>query len=302
MKRYRLGWAVVIALATVFLGLLSAGWGGAEDAIRPDGLQIGVLCSLFGDTPEPMMQAMMRPFKVLLEAQTGIHPQVVLASDTEQLGQQLKEGKVQLGVLHGVEFAWLRQANPRIKPLVIAVNEQRILRAYLLVSHGNDASTLADLKGKPLALARFNREHCALFLERHCKTCGAPSDRFFSKVTRAPDGEEALDQVVRGTAAATVVDGVTLDAYRQQKPACFAKLKTLQQSEPFPAAVLAYRLGGLEEATVGRIRDGLLQANQTPNGRLLLKMCRMTGFESIPADYERLLEDIAKVYPPRNAP
>ncbi len=54
------------------------------------------------------MQVIMRPFKSLLETQTGMTGQLVSGGDAQHLGQHLKEGDIHLGVFHGVEFAWAK--------------------------------------------------------------------------------------------------------------------------------------------------------------------------------------------------
>jgi hypothetical protein len=78
---------------------------------------------------------------------------------------------------------------------------------------------------------------------------------------------------------------------------CFARLKTIKVSEAFPAAVVACNSATLDEATLQKFRDGMAKANQTAVGRQLLAACRLTGFEPIPADYQKLVAEIIKSYP-----
>ena len=66
---------------------------------------------------------------------------------------------------------------------------------------------------------------------------------------------------------------------------------------PFPAAVVAYCPGALDESVLQRFRDGMTRANQTLVGRQLLAACRLTGFEPVPAEYHKWLEAILKAYP-----
>jgi hypothetical protein len=42
----------------------------------------------------------------------------------------------------------------------------------------------------------------------------------------------------------------------------------------------------------------MIAARSTERGRSLLKLCRITTFEGIPADYEKTVADILKAYPP----
>ena len=159
------------------------------------------------------------------------------------------------------------------------------------------ASGFADLKGKPLALARCTREHCHLYLEHRCLECGQEPSHFFSAITTPQSVEDALDDVVDGVVQAAIVDGVSLACYERRKPARFNQLKAIQRSELFPAAVVAHRPGTLDDATLNRFREGLIQANKGALGRQFLTLWKLTAFEPVPADYEQTLAEILKAYP-----
>lgn len=258
-------------------------------------IQIGVANSLFRDTPPSLIHILSQPLKTLMESQTGLTGDLQLAGDASSLAQKLKEQKIQLGVFHGFEFAWAQQKNPDLRPLVIAVCEHRLLHAHLIVQKDDPASTWDDLKGKVVALPRRSREHCHLYLARRCP--GSSPAQFFSRVTAPATPEDALDDVVDGTAQAAIVDRCALDKFQADKPGRCKRLRVLRQSEAFPAAVVAYQAGTLDEATLQRFRAGMVGADKTSRGKELLKMCRITNFEDVPADYAQLLLDIARAYP-----
>jgi ABC-type phosphate/phosphonate transport system substrate-binding protein len=165
------------------------------------------------------------------------------------------------------------------------------------VRSDNEASSIADLKGKVLSLPRYSREQCRLYLNRICREYGAEPPRFFARIVASPTMEDALDDVVRGKIQAAMVDGVSLECYEQVKSACFARLKVLKQSEIFPAAVIAYRQGALQADTLKRFRDGMIGASQNERGRDLMAMWKLTGFEDVPADYAQTLANILRAYP-----
>src|SRR5205823_3394543 len=95
-----------------------------------------------------------------------------------------------------------------------------------------------------------------------------------------------------------IVERVSLDRYQQNKPARSEKLRILHQSETFPASVIAYYPGALDDSILKRFREGLVTADRSERSKELLKMCRITGFEEVPGDYEQLLLEIVKAYPP----
>src|SRR5258708_1343500 len=131
--------------AAVVAAALVSGPAPGEDMAPAPAVRIGVVGSLFRDTPEPMVQPLMRPFKSLMGAQTGLTGQVVSGGDAESLGGQLAKDKVQLGVFHGFEFAWARLKHPALKPLMIVVNQHRTQKAHLVVRADSTVAGFADL-------------------------------------------------------------------------------------------------------------------------------------------------------------
>ena len=282
------------SLATALATTAASG----EDPAPSNTIKVGVIGSLFRDLPEPVFQALAKPLKTLLDSQTGRTSQLVCGGDAEYLGGQLAKDRVQLAVFNGFEFAWARLKYPEIKPLMIAVNQHQHLKAVLVTNRDSPVAMWANLQGKTLALPRLSREHCRLFLERRCEGCGQKAEAFFAQITRSLDVEDALDAVVDGQVNAAVVDGVSLDNFQKRKPGRFARLKIVQESETFPCAVLAYHPGALDETFVKKFRDGMVSTSQTRRGQQLLTLCQLSGFEHIPEDYEQLLTEIARAYPP----
>jgi ABC-type phosphate/phosphonate transport system substrate-binding protein len=298
MKAYRRLGVAILVVAAGLAGLVPAPKAAGEEMMRTSPVRIGLVATLFRDTPDTLVHAIMRPFKSLMESQTGLSGNLVPGIPPADLAQQLKDDKVQLGVFHGFEFAWARQKYSDLKPLMIAINKQRHLRAHLIVRDDVPAASFADLQGKSLAIPRRTREHCRLFLERRCEAGGRPAKEYFGKIVVPATAEEAVDDVASGTVQTVLVDGVFLDWYRQNKPSRFARLKTVQQSEVFPPTVVAYYANALDEATLQRFREGMIAAKDNPRSRQLMSFCQITAFEPIPEDYEQLLTTIAKAYPP----
>ncbi len=288
-----------MALAGIALALVLSGPGATTAGARvkagaDNTLRIGLVGSLFRDAPESMVRAVMQPFATVMEAQTGRTGELVNGGDALHLGGMLANGKADLGVFHGIEFAWAQQKYPELQPLVVAVNRQSHLYAVVLVRCDSKAERLADLKGRSLAVPRFTREHCYVFLERHC---GRLAD-FFGKITRPANIERALDDLVDGKVEAVVADGVGLASYQKRKPARFDRLRALKKSEVFPATVIAYRKGAFDPATIQRFREGLLGVGGTAIGRQLLTLWQITAFEAVPDDYRQTVAEIVKAYPP----
>ena len=69
----------------------------------------------------------------------------------------------------------------------------------------------------------------------------------------------------------------------------------------FPAPIVAYQEGGLDDAAVRAFRDGFMKTQQSARGRMVLMLWKLTGFESVPDDYPQLLDKVAKTYTPPRA-
>jgi ABC-type phosphate/phosphonate transport system substrate-binding protein len=273
----------------------------ADDKPQSSTLRIGTTKSMFRDTPAPLVQFAMRPFKAMLESETGMKGEIVMGGEAEQLGQDLTDNKVQLGVFQGIEFAWARLKNPKLQPLIICVNKEKFVKAVVLVRADSEIDAVGDLHGKDITLPRMSREHCHLFLQRRCADPEVAPEKSFNKIITPANAEDALDDVVDSVVSGAVVDLAALEAYKASKPGRAGKLKVLLQSEPFPCGIVACNPGTLDEATIGKIKTALLNAGKTQQGKNFLEMCRITGFQPVPDNYEQLFKDVAKAYPPTPA-
>jgi ABC-type phosphate/phosphonate transport system substrate-binding protein len=284
-------------LTLIALNLTPAAAGRSE----PASVRIGLVKTLFRDVPALLIPIGLRPMKALMESQTGVGGDLMPSGDYDKLARQLKDDEVQLGVFHGVEFAWAHEKYPTLKPLVIIVNGPAYLRAHLVVRADSKIASGANLKGKIVELPRMSSEHCRQFLEHRCCPTGELPEKFFAQVIGSSNAADALDDVVDDDAQGVVVDEVVYEAYQKSKPGRAAKLKTVQQSEAFPCAVMAYQPGVLSDRILDAFRDGLIAAKENPKAQTLLKANRVTGFEAVPSGYEKSLRDIAKAYPPPSA-
>lgn len=260
-------------------------------------VKIGMVDSLSRGLPPALIRLVMTPFKALMEAKTGMTGNIVEGGEPLALAKKMADDEVQLGVFHGHEFAWAKARYPKLTPVAICVNKTRTVRVHLVVHKSSAAKAVEDLKGKVVALPRTNRDHCRLFFESRCIGEECKPEEFYKELVRATDGEDALDRLFAGTAEAAVVDSVTLEAYKNDKPGRGKGLRTVKQSEAFPAGVIAYYSGRFAEADVRNFRAGLLDAKNTAKGRVMLEMLKLTAFEAAPADYDATLKAIAKAYP-----
>jgi ABC-type phosphate/phosphonate transport system substrate-binding protein len=299
MRRTRLGSGLsALVLVLVLLVPFLASTPGQAANHQRGSLRIGLVGSLFRNTPEALIQIMMGPFKSLMVSQTGLRGEIVSGGEYDALAEKLKEGKVDLGVFHGVEFAWARMKHPELEPVFICVNHHHSLRAFLVVRSDGKVTKPALLAGKRVGLPATSKEHCRLFLSRRCVRPGTTPEKFFSALNNPFDTEEALDNLIYRLSDAAIVDAVEWEHYQKIKPGVARRLRVLLESEPLPCGVVAYHAGQLPKEQVKRFRDGMIRARSTRKGRQLLRLSRLTSIEPVPADYDAQLAAALKAYPP----
>jgi ABC-type phosphate/phosphonate transport system substrate-binding protein len=262
-------------------------------------VRVGMPASMFRDVKPAVFTALSKPFYTLVETQTGLKCDLALIQTADEMREQLEAGKLQFGVFHGFEFGWMKQKSPSLQALMIAPPQYRPLRGLVVVSQDSEAVTLADLKGKTVALPQGTREYVRLYLTRQCQSAGHSPDAFFSQVTTPVNSDTALHEVVDGKGVqAAIVDGGMLQGYKERFSGRAKRLRVMLSSENFPEAVVVIRPGLIDEDTVRRFRQGMSTAHATPLGRQLLALYSMAGFQPLPPNYEQQLTEIGKAYPP----
>lgn len=263
---------------------------------NPASMRIGLTGSLFRDLPDALLQVVMRPFRAVMEEQTGLSGTLVSVKDASLLAQQLQNNQVQLGVFHSHEFAWLKAKNPNLTPLMFAVNSKQPLESMIVIRQDCSISGVPELSGKSVLLPKSVRETTHLFANRRCTLLGKPL-RKYCEVKVVNDSDDALDQVVDRQADAAVVEKHQWEAFKEDKPGRSNQLKIVLSSEVFPPAVIAYIPGNLQKDAVERFRQGMLQAKNNRRAADLLQLVRITSFEPVPETYEATLANLLKDYP-----
>lgn len=279
-----------IALMSVALFLILASGVPAQDKAA---VKIGMMDSLFEEKDEKTIFAQMEPFSEHVKKRSGVEGEFVVVKGIESMAKELKAGKIHLAVLQGIEYGWVLQECPDCKPLIIAVTDSPTLKAHVLVAVDSPIKSLADLKGQALAMPRRAPPYTRLYVEREIKD---DPDRFF-KLSTTDNTDAAIEAVVEGKAQATIVSSGALDVYKQLKPGRFKRLKVLEESADFPAAVVIYRPGQGREKELAQFKDALLKAGDNAEGRQMLTLWRLSGFQEVPKDYQKIVEEIVKRYP-----
>lgn len=263
-------------------------------------IHIGLVNAFFNDVPPTLIDIAVEPFGIMMKQTTGFEGKLSHKDDAFEVARKLNDNHLQIGVFHGHEFAWMQQKYPKLTPLMVAVNQYRDVRAFVIVHKNNPARSIADLRGKAFDMPEGTKEHCRICLGKHC-TDNATRDpkAFFKTIEKSKSSIAALDNVFRGKMEAVLVDTIALEFYKEIKGAAFFQynLRVLQQSESFPAPVIVYKEGMLDNVTLKKFRDGLANAHKTPDGQDMMKMWQIDRFEDCPKNYPQQLATTLKAYP-----
>lgn len=260
-------------------------------AAAPSPVRIGMVRTFFNDVPRPLVDLVTEPFGAVMKEATGLQGELLAGGEVFEVGRQLNDGELHLGVFHSFEFAWLQTRYPALKPLMVAVNPQKQVRVYMVVRKDSAAQQFTDLKGQVISLPKRSKEHSKIFLDRHAPECQPAS------IVASANVEVGMDDVCRGAIAGVVVDTMSLEFYRDLKPGCFAKLRVLHESDLFPPPVIVYREGGLDASVLTKVRQGLTNAHNLELGREMMKLWKIGAFQQMPENYGPSLVDMIKLYP-----
>lgn len=281
--------ACVVVLLSASLPLAQAGEPGVKSPIL-----IGMAETMLVDIAESERDILKKTISDLMKEFTGLQGELTIEKSIDDLASKLESKKLHLGVFQGVEFAWVQKKHPGLKPLMVSTSdekEKRFLYAQVLVRKDSGIKDFEGLKGKSVAFPQKTREHVRIFVDRN------GGKESFKAIT-VKSVETALDMLLTEKVNAVVADKNGVDFYAQRiRPGAFKTLDVVRTSEPFPAGVLVYNEGGLNEKTLARVQKGLRKANSSDRGQELMQKWGIVSFDAVPGEYQSDLDAILKAYP-----
>ena len=279
-------------LVLVCLGGLLAG--AAPARAEDNVIRIGMPTTIFRDIPPTFHNMAKRPFQAIMKTLVDAKGEIDIVPDPLDVAARLAEGKFDLAVFQGHEFAWAQSKYPDLIPLVIACQTRDVpMQAMIVVRKDHAATCLGDLSGSKVSFPEPTRDHCRVFLNREYGNCKA----LFADVLTPMTIHDGLEDVIRGKADVTVIDKAAWESDKLMYSARINKVKVIAVSEVFPVGVIAYRKGGLTPALLEKFRDGLVRVNSDAQGKFLMSQMKLRGFEAPPKDYATQFAMILKAYP-----
>lgn len=258
-------------------------------------LRIGISKSIFRDVPPALASVAGQPFQDLMKEQTGLTGEIIQDPDPMSMARSIDEGKMQMGVFPGHEFAWAKEKYPSLQPLICSVYRPREIQAVILVRHDCKANNLADLKGMRLALASTLKDHARLFLER--KRAEDMDGGNFCSTEKTATVHDGIHKLLESEVDVTVADHADWSYFEKLYPGPAKNLKVLARSEEFPPTVLVFKKGAIPDFVLEKVRDGFLTAHENAKAAKIMKIIRIDRFSAIPDSYDESLRECRKCYP-----
>lgn len=258
-------------------------------------LKIGLIKSLL--TASNSSIAMAAPLGATLGAQMGCRLEFVQCEDQQDMARKLQKGDIQLGVIHGLEYCWLKKDAPDIEPLALALGHDIKLKAKLLVRADDKCTSIRDLKDKTLLRPTKSLNHNSLYLTKVVSEVCPECDKFFGSVKVVGSVDATADALIDGQGQVMVIDAASWVTYEQQKPGRAKKLRVLDESGYFPTAAVLHKPGSLTPDVLNQIKTGFLTIHQKPLGQQMLVFWRLTRFVPVNEEYQEVCKQALKDYP-----
>ncbi len=293
MKPSTFHWAIMSGLVIGALFLCQATAPSQAPGTKP--IRVGLSALLFDEQSREQMLEQMKPFTKRVEKQVGVQSEFVIVDSLDALAKQLNDRVIQIAVLSGLHYGWVKPLCPEMKPMLTTAVEGGRLKSVVLVKKDAAFASLDQLRGQSLALPNRTQHFVRFFLEQETKQ---PMGDFF-KVAPQRNVDDAIEAVIAGKVQAAALSESALQVFQERKPARYQRLKILVESEPFPAPVVVFLDKNADRERIDKFSEALLKADDSTEGKQMLTLWRFNGFVRLPADFESQVNHIVQKYPSR---
>ncbi len=182
-----------------------------------------------GQTTPAAAMIQVQPMSELFAMVGGVRPQFSFDSP-ETLAKNIQDGKVQLGVIAGIELGWLGEKAKGLTPLAIAYTQDIKAKAVVLMRKDSSSKSLKDYQGKRLAMPRRTQQHAQIFLHDSLHRCGCSPQGYFAACTTPPDVDAAIEAVLDKESDLVVVDSTGWEVFQERKPGRAKRLVVVAES------------------------------------------------------------------------
>jgi ABC-type phosphate/phosphonate transport system substrate-binding protein len=275
---------------------------------KPTVLKVRIYNSLLPGYSRGDAKAFTEPMIALIGKNLGVPAELdveegTTPDDLYAFGKKLQNGDYHLGAVWGTEYGWLREKYPNLKASVFVSpngHDDMPNRTLILVAKNSRFKTLADLKGKRLAVFKDMPFMDRVSLRAMLQDAKLEPKNFFVKGDPLGTVLLAAAAVKNGKADCVAMAVSIYFRLKELHPGLAEHLIELKAGEIYPDPVI---IGSPE--VVNRLRKKLwddlqaqfLEMHTSPEGKDCVNFWRIQGFLTPDAAYERKVDTTARKFP-----
>jgi ABC-type phosphate/phosphonate transport system substrate-binding protein len=252
-------------------------------------------------------KAFSEPMMKLIGRNLGLAPELEIADGTTPddlfaFGKKLQDGEYHLGAIWGAEYGWLREKYPGLKPNSVAtVSSSDLPDHTLLMVHKNSrCKTVADLKGKRLAVSKDMPLMDRVSLQAIIRDAKLEPKGFFVRGESLGNVRLAAAAVRNGKADCVAMATSIYFRLKELQPTLASDLIELKSGPVYPAVALVGSPEVLE-----RIRKKLwddlqgqfLTIQNSPEGKDCINYWRLQTFVAPDQAYKDKVDATSRRFP-----
>lgn len=265
-------WSRRSALRLAGTALLCAGSGGLADAQPQQTIRFG-LTPVFLTNDLELLNAL----QAYLAAETGYEIELITRRTYQEVTALLVSGQLDAAWICGYPFVRYRDDLELVA--VPDWNGKPLYQSYLIVSSERDAASVDELAGDIHAFSDPDSNSGYLVTRTLLFERGLDPEVFFRKTMFTYGHRNVIRAVASGLAQSGSVDGYVWEVMREIGPELVNRTRPLRKSEwlGFPPVATSKALA--HSHRIDALAGALLSMAQRVEGRRVLGMLRLTGFE-----------------------
>jgi ABC-type phosphate/phosphonate transport system substrate-binding protein len=293
-----------LAAACLLAALLPAS---AQEKDEPAILKVRLYGSILPGYSRSDAKAFSEPMLKLIGRNLGIAPELEIADGTTPddlfaFGKKLDSGEYHLGAVWGIEYAWLREKYPNLKAnsIFVSGSKENVTRTLVLVNKDSRFKTVADLKGKRLAVSKDMPLMDRVSLQAIIRDAKLDPKGFFVRDKPLGNVRLAAAAVRNGKADCVAMTSSTYFRLKELQPGLAGDLIELKAGPAFPAIAIVGSPEVFQRARKNLWADlqtQFLTVHNTPEGKDCLSFWRFQGFASPDSDYQREVGEAGRRFP-----
>lgn len=222
-----------------------------------------------------------REFLDYIGRQIGSQVEYVDAEDYAEINRKLEVGELEAAFV--CSGPYVDGKNKFGLELIAAPQAygEAVYYSYFIVPNNSKAKTLDDLRGKSFAFTDPLSNSGRLVPTYTLAKKGQTPERFFSKVSYSGSHDKSIKAVAEGLVDGAAVDSLIWEFQNQKYPDQTANTRIIYKSEAYSPPPFVVR-PGLEPAIKAKLRHILLNAHQSPEGKIILDKMLIERF--VPLD------------------